>query len=163
MSFLCCGRSSMRRQSRDRHVFDDDLVNLLTAYTKGTRMDELSTRRGRRRWHSTAPPHPAGPAEVCGAHTRPQSSRPKLASQAQLVKELQAQLIKWRSSKKGVWLPRRPQCVTSSESAGINAACSGSARRRRSCTHAWSGCRSSAWRWPDFRSLGSPCGMRHAV
>jgi RNA polymerase sigma-70 factor (ECF subfamily) len=70
----------LRRQSRDRHVFDDDLVNqladdaaalvpvhdghrealehcldklpsaqrelVLTAYTKGTRMDELATRRG---------------------------------------------------------------------------------------------------------------------
>ena len=70
----------MRRQSRDRHVFDDELVNqladdavalvpvhdghrealercleklpaaqrelVLTAYTKGTRMDELATRRG---------------------------------------------------------------------------------------------------------------------
>lgn len=70
----------LRRQSRDRHVFDDELVNqladdavalvsvhdghrealercldklpaaqrelVLTAYTKGTRMDELATRRG---------------------------------------------------------------------------------------------------------------------
>lgn len=70
----------LRRQSRDRHVFDDDLVNqladdtaalvpvhdghrealercldklpaaqrdlVLTAYTKGTRMDELAARRG---------------------------------------------------------------------------------------------------------------------
>ena len=70
----------LRRQSRDRHVFGDDLVNqladdavalvpvhdghrealercleklpaaqrdlVLTAYTKGTRMDELATRRG---------------------------------------------------------------------------------------------------------------------
>jgi len=70
----------LRRQMRDRHVFDDDLVNqladdaaalasvhdghrealehcleklpaaqrelVLTAYTKGTRMDELATRRG---------------------------------------------------------------------------------------------------------------------
>lgn len=70
----------LRRQSLDRHVFDDDLVNqladdavalvpvhdghrealercldklpaaqrelVLTAYTKGTRMDELATRRG---------------------------------------------------------------------------------------------------------------------
>ena len=70
----------LRRQSRDRHVFDDDLVNqladdaislvpvhdghrealercldklpaaqrelVLTAYTKGTRMDDLATRRG---------------------------------------------------------------------------------------------------------------------
>lgn len=70
----------LRRQSRDRHLFDDDLVNqladdavalmpvhdghrealercldklpaaqrelVLTAYTKGTRMDELATRRG---------------------------------------------------------------------------------------------------------------------
>lgn len=73
-------RRHLRRQSRDRHVFDDDLVNqladdavalvpvhaghrealercldklpaaqrelVLTAYTKGTRMDELATRRG---------------------------------------------------------------------------------------------------------------------
>jgi RNA polymerase sigma-70 factor (ECF subfamily) len=70
----------LRRQSRDRHVFDDELVSqladdaavlvpvhdghrealehcldklptaqrelVLTAYTKGTRMDELATRRG---------------------------------------------------------------------------------------------------------------------
>jgi RNA polymerase sigma-70 factor (ECF subfamily) len=70
----------LRRQSRDRHVFDDELVNqladdaaalvpvhdghrealehcleklpaaqrelVLSAYTKGTRMDELATRRG---------------------------------------------------------------------------------------------------------------------
>lgn len=70
----------LRRQSRDRHVFDDELVNqladdavalvpvhdghrealercldklpaaqrelVLTAYTKGTRMDELAARRG---------------------------------------------------------------------------------------------------------------------
>jgi RNA polymerase sigma-70 factor (ECF subfamily) len=70
----------LRRQSRDRHIFDDELVNqladdavalapvheghrealdhcleklpsaqrelVLTAYTKGTRMDELATRRG---------------------------------------------------------------------------------------------------------------------
>jgi RNA polymerase sigma-70 factor (ECF subfamily) len=70
----------LRRQSRDRHVFDDELVNqlaedavalvpvhdghrealercldklpaaqrdlVLTAYTKGTRMDDLATRRG---------------------------------------------------------------------------------------------------------------------
>jgi RNA polymerase sigma-70 factor (ECF subfamily) len=70
----------LRRQSRDRHVFDDELLNqladdaaalvpvhdghrealehcleklpaaerelVLTAYTKGTRMDELATRRG---------------------------------------------------------------------------------------------------------------------
>jgi RNA polymerase sigma-70 factor (ECF subfamily) len=70
----------LRRQSRDRHVFDDELVNqladdavasvplhdshrealercldklpaaqrelVLTAYTKGTRMDELANRRG---------------------------------------------------------------------------------------------------------------------
>ena len=70
----------LRRQSRDRHVFDEELVNqladdaaslvpvhdghrealercldklpaaqrelVLTAYTKGTRMDELATRRG---------------------------------------------------------------------------------------------------------------------
>ena len=70
----------LRRQSRDRHVFDDELVNqlaedavalvpvhdghrealercldklpaaqrdlVLTAYTKGTRMDELATHRG---------------------------------------------------------------------------------------------------------------------
>lgn len=70
----------LRRQSRDRHVFDDELVNrladdaatlapvhdghrealehcldklpaaqrelVLTAYTKGTRIDELATRRG---------------------------------------------------------------------------------------------------------------------
>lgn len=70
----------LRRQSRDRHVFDDELVNqladdavalapvhdghrealehcldklptaqrelVLTAYAKGTRMDELATRRG---------------------------------------------------------------------------------------------------------------------